>query len=91
MKLIFAAGFAGLLLAGCATAPEQHGMMSHDACMAKMHPKDATGAPHEMTTAEKAAMMKDCPMMKSDHDKAAAPAAGAADPHDHGAGETHKQ
>ncbi len=90
MKLMLAATFAGLFLAGCATSPEHHGMMSHDACMAKMQHKDASGAPHEMTAAEKTTMMKDCPMMKGEHGKAAAPASGPADPHDHGGGDTHK-
>ena len=88
MKLTLVAGLGGLFLAGCVSAPQQHAMASKDACMAKMHPKDANGAPREMTAEEKTAMMKDCPMMKG---AAGMPNSGANEPRDHGAGDTHKQ
>jgi hypothetical protein len=81
MKTIGISGLvASLLLGGCVTAPGHGHMAGHEACMAKMHPKGAEGAGHQMAPEDHAKMMKNCPMMKDGHGMPGA----AGDPHAEG-------
>jgi hypothetical protein len=87
MKPIVFSGFAAsVMLAGCVTAPEHRHMVSHEACMAKMHPKSEGVADHPMKAGDKDMMMKKCPMMQVGHDMPG----GSTEHRDHGVDAAHK-